>query len=425
MNRFLMIGVTAVCLVAFKTGRAADITFEFQGVVDQVFPAGCVASVGEVFSGSYTFSTTPQAGSAYGFFGAPYGYRVDFSNGTFSNYGGLEINVSGPPTVPPTESLVRVIGFTRDGRLPLEINIRTTLSDSSLPLVPFPLGSSASLGVYRLSDECTVLGHLTQLVARSPGNGLYDSLISDLIDPELWNNSPPCQRPRTLECVREPGGDGAKAKKKVKANSKQINGLQMRMRTYGETSSNQGVSNDINQLVFSVPNPITTIVSNVVVTEAGAVTCAQNPGGSHTHARIDGRFFNTGSGNEADDVTAFIVVEKFSEQPPADLDIYVFAHTAGAFFGNTPLGTITIGELVQLTIQWDHAQNRFVFTLERNNLLPSVATIPYTFSDTAPPNFPQKTLGVHTFAASCTNDASVASITAEFSNVHVNQGALP
>jgi hypothetical protein len=403
MNRLVPIGVAITSLFLVKTGHAAAVTFEFEGVVDRV-GKDCTATIGDVFSGSYTFdsaatntSVEPLVGT-YDSIGPQYGARGDVNGHTVTNYGRLHIAVWVLP--PPDGNRYQV--STLKGPEQIGFTFKTNLPDTSLPLIPPPIvvPENASVG------GC--IGHLTQLVARPQGNGLYDSFSSSLIDPELWRNSRPCQHSdNTLECVRELRG----------------NKLHMRIRSYGATDSNQGTPFDFTELAFRHPEPITTIVSNIIVTEAGAVGCTENPQASHTHVRIDGTFFNTGSGDEADDVTAFIVADR--DQTAPVIDVGAFLHTAGAFLGNASLGTIAVGEKVQLTLRWNPDADRFVFRLERDNQPPSVATIPYTFSDTTPPTIKSKKLGVHAFPASCTNNASVASMQADFLNVRVNQGALP
>ena len=87
------------------------------------------------------------------------------------------------------------------------------------------------------------------------------------------------------------------------------------------------------------------------------------------------------------------------------------------------LGTVTLQEMADLSIQWDQANHQFIFQLNNN---PPVYA-PYTVQDTSPPGMTNgKRIGLSHMLPNCTAEPRpMVFMDAYFDNVYVNQSAGP
>ncbi len=237
---------------------------------------------------------------------------------------------------------------------------------------------------------------------------LYDNFNQTFLDPTKWATSSPCLFQSVLECVREI----------------QNGKLRLEVRGYGATNSNQGVQFGESALHFINPTPIRGIATQLVVRRTSALGCSANTGeGSHAHALLSGSFFNSGSGNPADDVQAFLIFDRFSSDPEGVLTVVAFLQWQGQFFGNVDLSTVNVGQTVIARLTWDQRNHRFVASWTDVNTGRMVqAFMPYTMPDTAPPAASNKFLGVRTFTPNCVGTQMLfAFMEATFDNVVIRE----
>ena len=87
-----------------------------------------------------------------------------------------------------------------------------------------------------------------------------------------------------------------------------------------------------------------------------------------------------------------------------------------------PLGTVAAGVAVTIRVQWEPANDRFVF--QRGNRAELLA--PYTVSDVAPAGNPNKILAVNTSVPNCTVTPRPTTVmSASFDDVFLNVSAIP
>jgi hypothetical protein len=255
---------------------------------------------------------------------------------------------------------------------------------------------------------------------------LYDKFEQALINPDKWVGN-------QLEAPPRFGGSFLEL---VRKTTQEEHHLRILNRSFGEPVSDGGISLRLFRLGFTRPDTITAIRSRVQVRNAESTGCPDNPGNpTLATAQIFGFFFNTNAtvfGNGTNDVIAGVQVQRRSNStdPPDVLEIFYFVGLCSdpdcvnsPFLGSGLLGTVTKGEWVRLLLQWDSAQDRFIFQRDREQ--PVFVTY-QGFSDAAAPGIQLKTLGADNFIANCsTTPRPVGVVDALFDNVFVNQSALP
>jgi hypothetical protein len=245
--------------------------------------------------------------------------------------------------------------------------------------------------LWRVLTLCFVLfAYLSHAVyAQRPSSGLvlYDNFNQKFLDPTKWSTFGACFTFSFLECVREIQ-DGK---------------LRLAVRNYGATNSNDGNQYGPSELHFINPAPIRTIAAQLVVRRTSGQSCPANPGvSSGAHALLQGSFFNSGSGNPADDVQGLLIFNHLPEDPEGVLSVSAFMHWQGQFFGFVSLGTVNVGQKVIAKLAWDQPHAQFVANWADAETGKVVhAFLPYTMPDTAPAAAPDKLLGVRTFAPNC------------------------
>jgi hypothetical protein len=230
------------------------------------------------------------------------------------------------------------------------------------------------------------LGFSFQALAQQPTTVLYDNFNQGFLSPSKWNTSSPCFTWTVLECVREI----------------QNGELRLAVRGYGSKDSNVGSQYGESELHFLKPAPIRSIATQLVIRRTSALGCAANTDGSHTHAIIQGNFFNSGSGNVTDDVQALLVFDRYSSDPQGVTTVEAFMSWQGQFFGFVTLGTVKLGQTIVAQLQWDRANHQFIagWTDVATGAV-TQAQLPYAISDAAPAAAPDKLLGVRAFTPNC------------------------
>jgi hypothetical protein len=182
--------------------------------------------------------------------------------------------------------------------------------------------------------------------------------------------------------------------------------------------------------------PVTQLRALVRVIGYEAAGCAANPQGTRVRARLLGTFFNTGnrsSGSNVGDVLAqiYLLRDSSSVAPSNELAVEasLFMCTSSdcnvgtSIGGPVSLGTANVGQGVVLQIEWDRANNRFVFGRDYGA---TTANIAYTVDDAADPGSVFKSVGTRVDAANCASAApGMGFIDARFDTVNVNSTAKP
>jgi hypothetical protein len=188
-------------------------------------------------------------------------------------------------------------------------------------------------------------------------------------------------------------------------------------------------------LLFTNPTTVMAIEATVRVHKIEATSCPSNPDPTQARAQITGVFFNTGPqtpGSAVNDVRAAIFVRHLSTDPPDVLEVVsVVARCTDPFCRPSLdevidldiLGPINREEEARLLVQWDPANDRFLF--QRDDRPPVIS--PYApLPDTAPPSLPFKVLHVAHVVANCTAEPRPRSfMEAFFDDVFVNASAAP
>jgi hypothetical protein len=237
-----------------------------------------------------------------------------------------------------------------------------------------------------------LLVSLSRMVyAQQPSSNLvlYDNFDERFLNPAKWSPYGTCFTWSVLECVREIEEDR----------------LRLAVRNYGATNSNQGVQYGPSELHFSNPTPVRSIATELVIRRTSSLGCAANTTflpNSHAHTLLQGNFFNSGSGNSADDVQGLLILDHASSDPDGVLTVGAFMNWQGHFFGFVDLGTITVGQKVIAQLSWDQPHSQFVASwTDAVTGKVTQALLPYTMPDTTPPAAPDKLIGVRTWAPNC------------------------
>jgi len=258
----------------------------------------------------------------------------------------------------------------------------------------------------------------------------YDTFQGTLINPDKWFGGESFvlfPRSSTAAVV----GWGTEALREIQGNR-----LNMAYQAYGNTNANSGFIFSALNLFFTNPAAVTAIAASVKVDDVEDRGCPSNPGPTQAHAQVLGAFFNTGTptptSGAVNDVRAAIFVRHLATDPPDVLEV-VSALLRCTDLGCLPstnevidvdvLGPIKKNTEVRLQVQWDPANDRFLF--QRDNEPPVISSYAPR-PDTASPGVPFKALGVVHFVATCTNTPRPASfMDASFDEVFVNASAAP
>lgn len=262
-----------------------------------------------------------------------------------------------------------------------------------------------------------------------PGNAVerlvpYDDFNATQIDPDKWFG---------IEFGPEPRGAGTEAIRQI-----QDNRLRLVYRAYGRTDSDSGMSRNEFILMFQNSAAVTAIEATVQVTDAAATSCPGNPEATMAWAMLGGRFFSTAPstpGGEVSDMAATIrVVRRSDSTDPPDVlqvtsSVFHCANlpcTAGSLIYHLNLGSVKLGEMVRLRVQWDRDNHRFIFQRDDDPEVLAPYSLSDTYRDTAPPGIQVKFLDALHIVPNCTaTPRPVAFIEALFDDVMVNESAAP
>jgi len=257
----------------------------------------------------------------------------------------------------------------------------------------------AVLSVYALLSPMA----LAQNQKPASGLRLYDNFNQTFIDPSKWSAIWQCGPP-AMECVREI----------------QRGQLRLRVRAYGVTDTNVGTqfaSSAVNLTASSVSD----ISTQVLVRNSSPQDCAANAGVAHSQVLVYGAFFNGGGGTAADDVVAFLQLDRYVAYGLGTVEVGGFLQYQGQFFGNIDLGSVNVGERVIVELQWDQPNHRFAARLARPTYGTKVEQfMPYTISDAAAAVSPFKSLSANVFPANCVGNRTPADLDVMFDNVSTN-----
>jgi len=231
------------------------------------------------------------------------------------------------------------------------------------------------------------LSHM--LYAQQPSSNLvlYDNFDERFLSPVKWSPYGACNW-TVLECVRAIEDDR----------------LRLAVRVYGWTNSNQGDQYGPSELHFSNPAPIRSIATEFTVRRTSAMACPPNTTlyNSHAHTILQGTFFNSGSGNSADDVQGLLLFDHDASNPQGVITVLGLMYWQGQFFGGVGLGTINVGQKVIAQLSWDQPNHQFVASwTDVLTSAKSEALMPYNMPDTALATAPDKLIGVRTWVPNC------------------------
>ena len=250
---------------------------------------------------------------------------------------------------------------------------------------------------------------------------LYDDFSLKTINPDKWH-----------------GGEGsAGASGPDTESSRGIKGgkLQLQLTSYGGTSSDAGTPlfNGQQRLRINSPGPVTIMQASVAVKSALAEHCEANTTPTRVRAGIRGSFFNDGSSSGVGDATGDIRAP--FEKRRTSTTGGGFTDTIRAFIlrcsdadcdTSTTLASHTFIKVWAknkpdtLKLEWDAANDRFLFTVNPGTAGEESKALSYTVTDTDPPGFAYRQLEVRIGAANCTPERRAGSITALFNDVMIN-----
>ena len=236
----------------------------------------------------------------------------------------------------------------------------------------------------------------------------YDTFDQQWLNPTKWLATGPfC---RGLECVREI----------------QNGHLRLEVRSFGATDSNSGLQSSESELDFANPNAISSITADVVLRSFSGTGCStNNTEGTFTRVQIGGYYFNTGTGDSADDVTSLLILSVDTTDPKT-VKVSAFWYVSGQG-GWTDIDSYPIGTPLTGTLAWDKANHQFIAVVKaRGEPGPGKEVmLPYSISDTTPAVSPRRTIDAVVWSSNCTSTQTYAQVEAFYDNVLINSYPLP
>lgn len=239
---------------------------------------------------------------------------------------------------------------------------------------------------------------------------LYDDFSSGKFDPKRWSG----------------GGQ-----------SNSITGDAMRLtwRGWGQTQGDSGTEVSGRSQSISRGLPVTQLRASVRVGAIEATGCAANAAATRVVAGVAGKFFSTGNrtaGSNLGNVVALLTAgrESTSVDPPGVLRVegrvYMCqdadCESLDQLGPTASLGNADVGVFTLLQLEWDRANNRFLFSRDKGEPV----AVDYTVDDSADPGDPWKGLITLGWVANCASGPrAIGAIDAKFDNVAVNASARP
>jgi len=141
--------------------------------------------------------------------------------------------------------------------------------------------------------------------------------------------------------------------------------------------------------------------------------------------KIQGNFFNTGSGDPADDISDDVEMWVDPSDPKTMIVGNWFTGSGlgvGTLIGNYPIGTP-----LRLSNTWNKANHQFISVVQviGESGPGRRVVVPYTVSDTMPPAYAEKQLTTFVYSQNCNAVQTFAQVEAFFDNVLVNVPPRP
>ena len=214
--------------------------------------------------------------------------------------------------------------------------------------------------------------------------------------------------------------------------------LYMAAGAYGDQDSGSA-SGAATRLYFNEGDLVTAIKARVSVDQVSAEGCSTNLNVTQARVRLSGYFFNTTAdptpGSRFNDVYAYIYIERRSDSTENPNILHVRGWvtkctdsdcTSSSPLFNQDLGTVRLGRFVEISIQWDQPNHRFIFQLDNNQ--PVYADYTDIVTDTSPPGSANdKRIEVFHNLPNCIPDAEprpMGMMGVYFDKVYVNQSAV-
>lgn len=250
---------------------------------------------------------------------------------------------------------------------------------------------------------------------------LYDDFSLKTINPDNWHGG---------ESDSAASGPSTESSRGIKGGK-----LQLQLTSYGGTSSDTGLppNSGILRLLINDPGPVTAMQAKVTVKSALTEHCEANTTPTRVRAGIRGSFFNDGSSSGAGDQTGDIRAQ--FEKRRTSTTGGGFTDSIRAFINrcsdadcdtSTTPASHTFTKVWAknkpdtLKLEWDPANDRFLFTVNPGTAEEESQALSYTVSDADSPGSAFRQLEVRNRAANCTAGRRAGSITALFDNVMIN-----
>lgn len=203
--------------------------------------------------------------------------------------------------------------------------------------------------------------------------------------------------------------------------------------SFGGTASDIGQTSEVLSLSATDTAPAKSLKVTVKATDLDRIDgCATNPTPSSTRARLMGAFFSTRAGGPVPgdmvgDVLASLQLRRLSNSadPAGTVRIQAMvmncnvADCASAnLLGTLDLGTATLGQKVTFQIDWDRANQGFVFKVDAG--LPSSLSYAGVWTRTGTPALPFNQVAVKNDVANCTAGRVKAGMGASFDNFAIS-----
>jgi len=191
----------------------------------------------------------------------------------------------------------------------------------------------------------------------------------------------------------------------------------------GDGGSDSGEQFSSDELLFTNPNAIQSVTADATVLQPQLVACPTTTNGQPTRTveKISGIFFNTGSGDPADDASEFEFFYADASNPSTiTVGNWFCAGSNGPCYGNN-FGTYAVGTPLTATNTWDKANHQFISTVKAKwEVGPGTrAVLPYSVSDATPPVNPERALEVTVATSNCTSTRTFAHAETFYDNVIV------
>ncbi|MFN8006427.1 MAG: hypothetical protein U0V70_05270 [Terriglobia bacterium] len=219
---------------------------------------------------------------------------------------------------------------------------------------------------------------------------IYDQFRGPLINPDLWFG-------------------GGTTNRDVLDYERQIqNGsLMLRIRSYGNHYIQDNQPNWAqNGLEVADPTGIIGIAAMLTVTRAIGNSC-DSSGWLLGQMGLRATFFNSGEGNQIDDVEGNLFMYPGGVDQPITVGGLTNSPRARSVppynLGSVSLGTVKIGETVRIWVRWDKPNKRIVYGLQHLFPLrpPIEMAVPYSIPDTLEPLYRYRVVMLQTSPSNC------------------------